>query len=1081
MRSLLAILGALLVTTGISFGAEQESRAVTSVTKEETETMNQWVGGHLLDAKAKLPYSFAYDGKASETLLAEWPKKVETNKLDAARSQHILTWTDPNTGLEVRCVAVTYRDFPTVEWTLYFKNTDAKDSPILSRIQALDATFRKSEQGAFLLHHNVGSPANGSDYAPLVTPLAAGARKRIGAAGGRPTNSDLSYFNLEWSSSEGMIVVVGWPGQWAAEFVRDNGDNIAITAGQELTHFKLLPGEEVRSPLMVLQCWKGGDWIRAQNVWRRWMFAYNVPRPGGKLPPVQFLGCSSRAYTEMQGANEANQIMHIQRFQEERIKLDYWWMDAGWYKGGAGQWSNVGTWETDPKRFPQGFKPISDYAHTNGSKILVWFEPERVSGGSWIAANHPEWVLGGSLLNLGNPEALKWLVNHIDKLITDNGIDLYRQDFNMDPLGTWRANDAPDRQGITENKHVMGYLAYWDELRRRHPDLLIDSCASGGRRNDLETLRRAVPMWRSDNAYNQINNQSMTCGISLWIPFQGTGSVMARNAPYYGGGFTEVDPYCFWSDTGPSLVSTIDMRVKEINYDLLRKLVAQWRQMSPNYYGDFYPLTPWTLDANAWIAWQFDRPEQHKGVVQVFRRDKAPTGETRIKLRGLDADEIYAVQNLDKAAPAKVSGRELMETGLLVTLPPRAAAVIVYSVMSAVASADFTAGEMPLPVRFDGGQSTSASGKITSYEWDLGDGTTARGDAVTHTYAKAGTFTARLTVRDGQGHTETDSVTVHVAPVDDIVPALLDVKPPVRSGRVVLTFSEPVQQADAETLANYTIIPGVQVLAVSLGTDRKTVTLTIEPLSEGEYTLKVKNIRDCARKPNMIAANTSKAFGYSPLFARWKLDEGTGLAAADVGRSKLDGALKGGAVWTNAAGRKALSFDGAGGIVEIPTKLEDLAVPFSFTFWVNPAAEQMEYADIFGNHRGPAVGLVMQQDGTNINLFGFGYGDGKNYYGPGAAQQLVAGQWQHLTVVCGEGKSFIYVNGVEKSSGTGSGVFVPNLNLSFRLGEDSGQGRFFRGLLSDFRIYRTALSAAEVHAVMNEGNVESGNGSKAKP
>ena len=60
-----------------------------------------------------------------------------------------------------------------------------------------------------------------------------------------------------------------------------------IRAGQELTHFKLLPGEEVRTPLMVLQFWKG-DRIRAQNVWRRWMLAHNLPRPGGKLPPPQF-------------------------------------------------------------------------------------------------------------------------------------------------------------------------------------------------------------------------------------------------------------------------------------------------------------------------------------------------------------------------------------------------------------------------------------------------------------------------------------------------------------------------------------------------------------------------------------------------------------------------------------------------------------------------------------------------------------------------------------------------------------------------------------------------------------------------
>ena len=143
----------------------------------------------------------------------------------------------------------------------------------------------------------------------------------------------------------------------------------------------------------------------------------------------------------------------------------------------------------------------------------MWFEPERVTAGTWLTDNHPEWILGGKdggLLNLGHPDARQWLTDHIDKLLTEQGIDLYRQDFNMDPLEFWRKNDPEDRQGITEIRHVMGYQAYWDELRRRHPDMLIDSCASGGRRNDLETLRRAVPLLRSDYIMEPVGNQCHT-------------------------------------------------------------------------------------------------------------------------------------------------------------------------------------------------------------------------------------------------------------------------------------------------------------------------------------------------------------------------------------------------------------------------------------------------------------------------------------------------------------------------------------------------------------------------------------------
>ena len=354
-------------------------------------------------------------------------------------------------------------------------------------------------------------------------------------------------------------------------------------------------------------------------------------------------------------------------------------------------WPQVGTWEVDSKRFPHGFKPISDHAHAKGIKILVWFEPERVAAGTWLYENHPEWTFrlydrsakagegGTRLLNLGNPAARQWLTDHVDKLLTEQGIDLYRQDFNMDPLAFWRAADAPDRQGIAEIRHVTGYLAYWDELRRRHPNMLIDSCASGGRRNDLETMRRAVPLWRSDYAFEPIGHQGMTYGISLWLPYHGTGTVACTKASYYGGGRTPVEPYAFWSNTAPSLGFGIDIRVKEIDYAALRRLVGQWRQISRYYYGDYYPLTPYSLDKKAWIAWQFDCPEQGEGMIQALRRDDCPVESIRLRLHGIDASARYAVKNLDTGAETELAGRDLLEAGLALSLKDRpAAAVMTY-------------------------------------------------------------------------------------------------------------------------------------------------------------------------------------------------------------------------------------------------------------------------------------------------------------------------------------------------------------------------------------------------------------------
>lgn len=664
MRSYLSV----LATMGLFAASAAQAVAPQP---EEFRLRDEWLArtGIAGLALGTPPFSFVFEGKLSSELLKSWPVKYYVRTLDSQRMEHTLVSTDPASGLQVRCVTVVYYDFPTVEWTLYFKNAGSADTPILEKIQALDIDLSRGTEGEFLLHHNVGSPANGNDYGPLQTALGPKATKRLGGAGGRPTNADWSYFNLEWSG-QGLIVSVGWPGQWAGEFVRDEARGLHLRAGQELTHFRLLPGEEVRSPLIVLQFWKG-DWVVSQNIWRRWMMAHSMPTPGGRLPAPQLEASSSRQYDEMIKADESNQKMFIDRYLEENIKLDYWWMDAGWYVHHGGGWPRVGTWEVDKARFPNGLRAISDYAHSKGLKILVWFEPERVAAGTWLADNHPEWILGGSkggLLNLGNDAARQWLTEHVDRLLTEQGIDLYRQDFNIDPLNLWRGADAPDRQGITEIKHVTGYLAYWDELRRRHPNMLIDSCASGGRRNDVETMRRAVPLWRSDYAYEATGHQCMMYGLSQWLPFHGTGTVFTRNATYYGSGRTPVEPYAFWSNAGQSTGFGIDIRLKDLDYEAIRRLLAQWRQIAPNYYGDFYPLTPWSRDDTAWMAWQFDRPETGEGMVQVFRRPSSFYESARLRLFALDAQANYLVTRLDTGIQEQCRGRVLLNEGLAVTM-----------------------------------------------------------------------------------------------------------------------------------------------------------------------------------------------------------------------------------------------------------------------------------------------------------------------------------------------------------------------------------------------------------------------------
>ncbi len=611
------------------------------------------------------PFSFVYDGQPSASFLHTWKCERAGVVQKDGRTKLTATYTDPKTGLEVRCVGFEYKDFPTIEWTVYFKNTGAQDTPIISDVQAIDAVFTRTGGEEFILHHHTGSPYSPTDYQPFDTPVPSGTTKRITTSGGRSSNSDLPYFNVSWGN-EGVIAVIGWPGQWAADFVSQDSDMV-IKAGQELTHFKLHPGEEVRTPLIVLQFWQG-DRMDAQNVWRRFMLTHNLPRPFGKQVEPHLAGCSSHQFGEMINADEASQILFIDRYLEEKIKLDYWWMDAGWYPNKGG-WPNTGTWEVDTTRFPRGLRAITDHAHDKGVKSIVWFEPERVTPGTWLYG-HPQWLLGKDgeqkLLNMGNPEALAWLTDHTDKMIVEQGIDLYRQDYNIDPLPYWCANDADDRQGITEIRYVEGFLAFWDELRRRHPNMLIDTCASGGRRNDLETLRRSVPLLRSDYLLEPTSQQNHTYGIAFWIPA-------------YGSGMNQFDKYAFRSVMCPFMNACYDVRKKDSDYNALRGLTAEWRRIAPYLLGDYYPLTAYDPGNTIWMAWQFDRPDLGSGMIQSFRRPNSPYESSRFVLRGLDPKATYKVTSLDTKRSTTSTGAELMKEGILITLKNKPdSAVIIY-------------------------------------------------------------------------------------------------------------------------------------------------------------------------------------------------------------------------------------------------------------------------------------------------------------------------------------------------------------------------------------------------------------------
>ncbi len=271
-----------------------------------------------------------------------------------------------------------------------------------------------------------------------------------------------------------------------------------------MQHLKLSlhPGESIRSPRIMQLYWSAGDPNRAYNLFRRTMLAHVVPKCDGRTvtPPIVHM---STSFYELNSSTEANVLSHLEAVKG--LGFEMFWLDAYWTRDGfpAGMGHYGFPLErVEPRdRFPHGMQTIRDAVHEAGLKYLMWFEPERVHPGTAIAKEHPDWVIspagdGSGLFNLGLPEAREFMTRYLAAVIQEYGLDCLRIDFNIDPLPFWEFlnQQDPARVGIGEIRYVEGLYQMWDDLLTTYPHLLIDNCASGGRRIDLETCSRAPPV-----------------------------------------------------------------------------------------------------------------------------------------------------------------------------------------------------------------------------------------------------------------------------------------------------------------------------------------------------------------------------------------------------------------------------------------------------------------------------------------------------------------------------------------------------------------------------------------------------------
>lgn len=586
-------------------------------------------------------------------------------------------------GLKIELHIEEWPAYNAISWMLWFENTGERDSGLISDIRDCDTPWcfaggsgdnaeTAKQTGQVAIFDTSGNASYESyllaektvaEFSVHRKALPRGARADYHPNGGRSASGQMPFFDI-YAPGHGLIAAIGWSGQWHASFSHTDGDVVQIVSGLEYTSFKLHPGERIRTSSILLMEYEGSQ-IHGGNTFRRLIKNEICPVPPERYPFA----------LEGMGMPTDKHLFHLEQFRTHGVNADFYWIDAGWYgKGGApgaSDWyKQVGNWQVRPDEHPDGLKEVVRAVNGSGMKLLLWMEPERAYPGTDLAVDHPDWLypLDGFylLLRLDKDEVREYLFDLISGFIDRLDIGCFRQDFNMEPLQSWRITDGMYRGGINEIKYIMNLYKLWDDLRAKYPGLVIDNCASGGRRIDIESLRRTIPVWRTD-AYCDSNCdpdviQTQMFGFNRLIPCSGgvckkigdTYATRSAYAPAYVGSW-------WWTDRPTPT---------EEEFAWMAKMCREYRMLRPYFSCDFYPLenSGWSYAHGGWAAYRYDRPEAGDGIVMVFRRAGSNCELARYPLEGLDPGRVYTVTDIDSGETAEISGSVLSSAGLEVAI-----------------------------------------------------------------------------------------------------------------------------------------------------------------------------------------------------------------------------------------------------------------------------------------------------------------------------------------------------------------------------------------------------------------------------
>ena len=501
---------------------------------------------------------------------------------------------------------------------------------------------------------------------------------------GRSTHGVFPYFRVETDALR-TFAVLSWQGRWFSRFTQTE-DGVRMLCGQACVYTRLHKGEVFRIPLLLVMPYEEFP----ENTWRRFFTDCQMAWvKGAPIRPMLGIFNGQCSGLTAEGVSRA-----YERYRENRVYPDFWWFDAGWGTDGTGphnardEWYHGVNFECDYSRFTDGLGAFGRRLRDDGVELMLWFEPECVrtppEQEEGFYRYHPDfdpaWFLGtyryewcgitltARLLNLGDPACRRWLADRICTCLDEAHASIYRQDFNIPPASVFQNADAEDRRGMAENLYCQGYLAFLDDIAARYPGMLMDSCASGGGRLDLETMRRMFPLHYSDHQdvypADCETRIYMTRVVSRWFPY-------VKN---FVGAVSLADRYARRAALAPMLVPAFSFaELETADFGALHTLISEWQAVNPAYMGDVYDLEPPDRRDDTIKAYMHVTREKELGFAVVLSPDECGTKRYTLRPQGLAADLVYSVAdwNGDGKVVLTDLGGALMENGIEIEVSPR--------------------------------------------------------------------------------------------------------------------------------------------------------------------------------------------------------------------------------------------------------------------------------------------------------------------------------------------------------------------------------------------------------------------------